>query len=110
MKRTRRFWIASLALLPAIQVSCRDEGTPAADSGASLPEKPAMPGKGESPGSDEAFLGLTEAEGAKVAEGRGLKHRTVSIDGRLLPATRDYRPDRVNFEIEEGRIARVSRG
>lgn len=99
-----------MVLLPLASASCRDEDAPVANSGEPAPESPGHPAKGESPESDKAFLGLTEAAGADLAKRRGLKHRTVSIDGRLLPTTRDYRRDRVNFEIEEGRIAKVSRG
>ena len=74
------------------------------DSGSGIPDK------GDSAPTDEDFVGLTEAEGAALAAERKLTHRIVSVDGQPRPATRDYRPDRVNFEIEEGRITKLSRG
>lgn len=79
-------WVAA-CLLP---VACREKGAGSAG--------------------DEAFIGLTEAEGAALAKRRKLISRVISVDGEPRPATMDYRVDRVNFEIEQGRIARTSRG
>lgn len=92
--------VAAAFLLP---VACREKGT--SPDAAELP-----PAKGETPESDKAFIGLTEAEGAALAKERKLSSRVLSIDGQPRPATMDYRIDRVNFEIEKGRIAKVSRG
>ncbi len=92
--------LAATVFLP---VACRETG--GAPGGAASP-----PVKGGAPEGDEAFLGLGEAEGAALAKERKLVSRVVSVDGKPRPATRDYRPDRVSFEIEGGRIVRTTRG
>lgn len=69
------------------------------------------PQKNESaPQEDEAFVGLPVGEAETLAERKGLKHRIVERDGQLLPATRDYRPDRINFHVVEGKVVKTSRG
>lgn len=84
--------------------SCRDEMKP----GTSVPEP--VVEKGGNQEKDADFIGLPEKEGAALAEKRGLRHRVVSVDGQMRPTTRDYRKDRVNFELEGGKIVKVSRG
>ena len=66
--------------------------------------------KGIAQEKDADFVGLPERSGAALAEKRGLRQRVVSVDGQLRPTTRDYRKDRVNFELEDGKIVKVSRG
>jgi hypothetical protein len=96
---------ASLALLSS---ACREKETLA--GGGPAPEAPPVIEKGENAASDEAFLGRTAEAAAALAKEQGLLSRIVSVDGQLRPTTKDYRPDRVNFEIEKGRVAQVSRG
>ena len=84
--------------------SCRDEIKPGTPAPEPVVEKGAAQEK------DADFVGLPEKEGAALAEKRGLRHRVVSVDGQLRPTTRDYRKDRVNFELEGGKIVKVSRG
>lgn len=106
MRTSRRLWIALLPfgiLFPA----CRKKHPPG-DVAANPPPDPPL--KGETPASDSAFVGLGEAEGAALAKERGLSSRVVEVDGVPRPATRDYRRDRVNFTIKEGRITGVTRG
>lgn len=94
-------------LLPVIAFlmsSCRDEVKP----GTPVPEP--VVEKGIAQEKDADFVGLLEKDGAALAEKRGLRHRVVSVDGQLRPTTRDYRKDRVNFELEVGKIVKVSRG
>jgi len=100
--------ILSPVLLPIVffMSSCRDEVPAAAGAPASEP----VLKKGGSPRSDGDFVGLSEAAGASLAGQRELRHRVVSVDGELRPTTRDYRPDRVNFELEGGKIVKVTRG
>ncbi len=104
----RRPLLKSLvAGLPLLIASCRDSGTAPVSRGG---ETPAVPKKSGDVPSDSAFIGLTEKEGADRAEAEGLHHRVISVDGQPRPATKDYRPDRINFEIVKGRIASVTRG
>jgi len=100
--------ILSLLLLPTafFMSNCRDEELAAPGVPASEP----VVEKGGSPEADGDFVGLSEAAGTSLAEKRELRHRVVSVDGELRSTTRDYRPDRVNFELEGGKIVKVSRG
>lgn len=92
--------LAAAALLP---IACRERGE--------APESPGAPlAKGGKPEGDGAFLGLTEAEGAALAKSRQLTYRVIAIDGEPRPATKDYRPNRVNFELRGGRIVKTTRG
>lgn len=103
----RRPLLKSLvAGLPLLIASCRDSGTAPVTGGGT----PVVPKKGGDVPSDSAFIGLTEKEGADRAEAEGLRHRVISVDGQPRPATKDYRPDRINVEIVNGRIAAVTRG
>lgn len=61
-------------------------------------------------GTDYEYEGLSEKEAGSLAEKRELKHRVVERDGQPLPATRDFRPDRVNFSVKKGKVIQVSRG
>jgi hypothetical protein len=86
--------------------ACRESGP----AGAPATEPAAPPMKGETAPADGDFVGLDEVKGAELAASRGLKHRILSVDGKPRPATKDYRPDRINFELVEGKITAVSRG
>jgi hypothetical protein len=100
-----RYLFSFLILHAAFSVSsCRDEVKPGP------PVSEAVVEKGDAGENDADFIGLSEEKGAALADGRGLKHRVVSVDGQLRPTTRDYRRDRVNFELEGGKIVKVSRG
>jgi hypothetical protein len=96
---------ASLALFPT---ACREEENQAGSSPA--PEAPPVVEKGENAASDQAFIGRTADAAAALAKEQGLLSRVVSVDGQLRPTTKDYRPNRVNFEIEQGKVVKVSRG
>lgn len=87
-------------------VGCREKAAPPKAPG----PNPPLVEKGESPAADGDFVGLDEGEGAKLAKARKLASRVVSVDGEPRPGTKDYRPDRVNFEVENGKIVRVTRG
>lgn len=96
----------SLFLLPTIFLmgNCREK----VDVGA--PPSNQITEKGGSAESDKEFVGLTEAAGTSLAKSLGLTPRVVSVDGEQRPTTRDYRLDRVNFELEGGKVVRVTRG
>ncbi|MEX2579844.1 MAG: hypothetical protein WD342_12370 [Verrucomicrobiales bacterium] len=69
--------------------------------------------RGDKPASDPRdsdFIGLPLSQGEALAERRGLRHRIIKEDGEDRPHTKDYRPDRVNFEIQHLKIVDVSRG
>ena len=107
MKMRRELAIGLLAVV-LFPVACR-ESVEAPAPGSTQGDAP-LTKKGESPATDADFVGLTESEGAALAKERSLIHRIVSVDGQPRPATRDYRPERVNFDLVQGRIVKVSRG
>jgi len=59
---------------------------------------------------DEDFIGLPIEEARALAEERDLRHRVTWRDGEALPGTADYWPDRVNFEVKNGKVIGVTRG
>jgi len=56
------------------------------------------------------FIGLSSDEAKALADKHKIPNRVVMIDGKHLPTTRDYRPNRLNFSIEKGKVTKVSKG
>jgi hypothetical protein len=54
--------------------------------------------------------GMTESEAQAGADAAGLTLRVVSRDGEPLPATMDYRLDRVNVALVDGVVTEASVG
>lgn len=88
--------IALVTLVPMMQSCGPDEST----TGFKNSTDPA----------DNDFIGLPLTKAEELAESRGLKHRVIKEDGKPLPAIKDYRPDRINFEIELSKVVAVNRG
>ncbi|MDF1826051.1 MAG: hypothetical protein P1U68_15505 [Verrucomicrobiales bacterium] len=59
---------------------------------------------------DDDFVGISLSDGEKLALKRDLLYRITMLDGKPQAATRDYRENRVNFAVENGKIVGVSRG
>lgn len=94
-----RFLLALLFLLPL--ASCET-------SGPSLPPLPHKPS--QLPHKDTVYLGMGLYEAEALARSRGLEPRVVRVDGQLQPATKDLRPNRVNFDIKNGVVSHAVRG
>ncbi|MGJ8697465.1 MAG: hypothetical protein ACSHYF_14200 [Verrucomicrobiaceae bacterium] len=60
--------------------------------------------------SDSPYIGLTKEAAMLRAKKEGKRARVVSEDGRQSMVTKDYRPDRLNFTIEAGKVTRVQGG
>ncbi len=56
------------------------------------------------------FVGLTIAEATEIAETNIIDWRIVREDDEFFAVTDDYRPDRLNFELDDGVITRVTLG
>ncbi len=56
------------------------------------------------------FIGLTEDEAAAIADENIMDWRTVRVDDESFVVTEDYRPGRLNFEIDDGVITAVALG
>lgn len=57
-----------------------------------------------------SVVGMTEAEAQSAVEKAGYTFRVLMRDGEGLPATADYRVDRINVEIEDGTVTSASVG
>ena len=55
---------------------------------------------------DELLVGLTEDEATEAAEACGWILRVVR-DGEDLPATLDFRPNRVNVEVTDDEVTAI---
>lgn len=54
------------------------------------------------------FIGLSETEAETLAQENDVPFRVVSRDGEPLPVTMDYRPGRINADIQDGIVASFS--
>ncbi|AIO33828.1 hypothetical protein DM39_1260 [Burkholderia cenocepacia] len=57
---------------------------------------------------DDALVGKTEADATALLD--GCLWRVLERDGKSLPGTMDYRPERRNLGIRDGKVSRVWRG
>jgi len=57
-----------------------------------------------------SLLGLSKEAAIDIIHNHGMKSRVTSEDGKPLIGTRDYRLDRVNLNIEQGKVTKASIG
>ncbi|MDP4625519.1 MAG: hypothetical protein NWT08_10330 [Akkermansiaceae bacterium] len=90
-------------------VSCQTQGKD--------PKKPEME-KMSRPSDDSAekdfdpksLVGMPLEKAQKACDERKLPHRVVEIDGQPQIVTRDFRPERLNFTVNEGKVTAVTMG
>ncbi len=58
----------------------------------------------------DAVVGMTEADAQAAVQEAGLQFRVLSVDGQPNMATTDYRVDRVNVDIEDGKVTKATIG
>jgi len=58
----------------------------------------------------KSFIGLTTTAARALAASKDLLSRVVEIDGIPQIVTEDFRPERFNFAIRDGKVIRVSKG
>ena len=56
------------------------------------------------------FLGLSESEAQAIVDENLLTARTVRVDDEFFVVTEDFRPERLNFEVDDGVITTVTFG
>lgn len=54
--------------------------------------------------SADSYIGKTVEQARAVADAQGVPFRIVKRDGQFLPATRDFRPGRINAAVRGGRV------
>lgn len=59
---------------------------------------------------DKFYIGTIYEITSQHLKESGIPHRRSKVDGEFRILTRDYRPDRFNFEVENGIITKVDRG
>ncbi|MDC0187919.1 hypothetical protein OAJ05_01790, partial [Verrucomicrobia bacterium] len=59
---------------------------------------------------EKSFLGLNVKEAQTLAKANTLSSRVVEIDGKPQVTTEDYRPERFNFFVKNGKVIRVNKG
>jgi|TARA_B110000914_G_scaffold57075_1_gene49506 hypothetical protein len=59
---------------------------------------------------EKSFIGLTLKEAQALAKVNKLPSRVIEIDGQPQITSEDYRPERFNFAIKNGKIIRVNKG
>jgi hypothetical protein len=98
-----KFLFSCFALLLTLP-SCQRQSDPVAVE-ASSPTEPKL-----DPAMPESYIRLPEKDAASMAEKAGVAWRIIEVDGQPRPATKDHRPDRLNFALEKGKVIRVTRG
>ena len=76
-----------------------------------IPQSERLEGDTMSGMSSDDYVGLPEDEATVQAYNNGFDVvRITSRDGKYFPVTRDYREDRINFNIEETLVVQASVG
>jgi hypothetical protein len=100
--------VAPTALLAALAVACGDDDDGASDTTESPRTVPSDCPAEPTEESAADLVGLTEEAATAAAEAYGWILRVVRRDGEDLPATRDFRPNRVNVEVTDGEVAAIA--
>jgi hypothetical protein len=58
----------------------------------------------------ETLFGMAEGYAIEQIEAAGYEWRVVQRDLEMFPATKDYRPNRINLTIKEGIVYKVNVG
>ena len=64
----------------------------------------------EAPSTAPEFVSLSKQAAIAKAEAEGRPWRIASENGESFPATLDYNPDRVNFDINQNRVTAANFG
>ncbi|QTD88235.1 hypothetical protein [Burkholderia anthina] len=104
MKNTIAMIVALVA--SATFAGCADMNTTHADTNAGQPGTAHACKADAAP--DDALIGKTEADAAAVLD--GCLWRVLERDGKSLPGTMDYRQERRDLGIRDGKVIWVRRG
>lgn len=95
-------YVLSLVLVIS---SCTSQTVPENSDG-TIPENPTSEEDTQTEEND--YIGLTEQEAVELAKEKGEIFRVVIRDNEPLMATMDYRPGRINANVEDGIVVDYS--
>lgn len=104
-QRIRTLVVVSLVVLAAAfaLAACGDDSN---NSGSQTTTTPADDAGGPAP----EFVGLSKDDAIAKAEDEDLTWRILREDDEEFPATMDFRTDRVNFAIDDGKVTEANFG
>jgi hypothetical protein len=104
MSRVRRFTVAALVLLAlaSAAVACGNDDGDKVSSGSKQSTT--------SDTSTQSYVGLTKKEAIAKAEASDTPWRITREDKEVFMVTQDYNPERVNFEIDQGKVTKATNG
>ena len=98
-------------LVAAVSLSaCKPESNPAPKPESPVPPPAESAAASPDPKKPESYIGLNEKAAGAMADKADVKWRIIEVDGKPRPATMDYRQDRLNFAIKDGKVIRVTQG
>jgi hypothetical protein len=59
--------------------------------------------------SSDSIIGMTVPQAEHTLQKRGLTLRMIMEDGIPFMLTQDFRPDRMNVEVKNGKVVRIDR-
>lgn len=60
--------------------------------------------------SPSSYVGLTKKAAIDKAEANDVPWRILREDDEQFPATMDFNPERINFEIDDGKVTKATNG
>lgn len=98
-----------IPLIPCFLAACQPKHSPSETEPPPPAPVPENAASGEIP-TPSSFVGLPLEEAEAKAKAADLPHRVIRKDGEEFPVTRDYRPERLNFTVENGIVTEVTQG
>jgi hypothetical protein len=96
-----------LFLIPFVAIiSCQTKGEDTKTAPAAVEAEPAAIDISK----PDSLIGQPLEKVQAACDAAEVRHRVVEIDGEPQAATRDYRPERLNFSVKDGFITSVTKG
>ena len=107
-RRQARTWACGALVVAGglMMAGCGSDSGNSASSGNNDNANAADPG----PGKEADYVGLTKRAAIAKAEDDGRPWRISREDDELFAGTLDYNPDRVSFEIDDGKVTKATFG
>ena len=102
-----RRWIAAGLVVVALPLSIAACG---GDDSKSVKTDDKGSGSSASAPSPSSYVGLTKKAAIDKADANDVTWRILREDDEQFPATMDYNPERINFEIDNGKVTKATLG